>query len=41
MLAFVVFGERLGTIQLLGGALVLAAVVPATLAVRRPQEATA
>ena len=41
VLAFVVFGERLGTIQLLGGALVLAAVVPATLAVRRPQEATA
>jgi drug/metabolite transporter (DMT)-like permease len=32
MLAFLVFGERLGTLQLLGGALVLAAVVPATLA---------
>ena len=39
-LAFVVFGERLGTIQLLGGMLVLAAVVPATLASRR-QEALA
>jgi drug/metabolite transporter (DMT)-like permease len=39
-LAFIVFGERLGTIQLLGGALVLAAVIPATLAGRR-QEATA
>jgi drug/metabolite transporter (DMT)-like permease len=32
MLAFAVFGERLGTLQLLGGALVLAAVVPATIA---------
>ncbi len=39
-LAFVVFGERLGTLQLLGGALVLAAVIPATLAGRR-QEAIA
>ena len=39
-LAFAVFGERLGTIQLLGGLLVLAAVVPATFAGRR-QEATA
>jgi drug/metabolite transporter (DMT)-like permease len=32
LLAFVVLGERLGAIQLLGGALVLAAVVPATIA---------
>ena len=36
-LAFVVFGEMLGAIQLLGGALVLAAVVPATVAARRPR----
>ena len=35
LLAFVVFGERLGTLQLLGGALVLAAVVPAATAARR------
>ena len=34
MLAFLVFGERLGTLQLLGGMLVLAAVVPATLTTR-------
>jgi drug/metabolite transporter (DMT)-like permease len=39
-LAFVIFGERLGTLQLLGGVLVLAAVVPATFATRR-QEAIA
>jgi drug/metabolite transporter (DMT)-like permease len=38
-LAFIVFGERLGTMQLLGGLLVLAAVIPATFAGRR-QEAT-
>jgi drug/metabolite transporter (DMT)-like permease len=36
MLALVVLGERLGAIQLLGGALVLAAVVPATVAATRP-----
>ena len=35
MLAFVVFGERLGAVQLLGGALVLAAIVPATVAASR------
>ena len=40
MLAFVVFGEQLTSLQLLGGLLVLAAVVPATFAGRR-QEATA
>ena len=40
MLAFVVFGEQLTNLQLLGGLLVLAAVVPATFAGRR-QEATA
>ena len=34
-LAFLVFGERLGTLQLLGGMLVLAAVVPATIATTR------
>ena len=34
LLAFLVFGERLGTLQLLGGMLVLAAVVPATLTTR-------
>jgi drug/metabolite transporter (DMT)-like permease len=39
LLAFLVFGERLGAIQLLGGALVLAAVVPATLAARRAEVA--
>ena len=36
-LAFVVFGETLGLTQLLGGALVLAAVIPATVAARRPR----
>ncbi len=41
MLAFVVFGERLGAIQLLGGALVLAAVVPATIAASTAAKATA
>ena len=35
LLALVVLGERLGAIQLLGGALVLAAVVPATVAATR------
>jgi drug/metabolite transporter (DMT)-like permease len=35
LLAFVVLGERLGAIQLLGGALVLAAVVPATVTATR------
>jgi len=34
-LALVVLGEKLGAIQLLGGALVLAAVIPATLAATR------
>jgi drug/metabolite transporter (DMT)-like permease len=37
LLALVVLGERLGAIQLLGGALVLAAVVPATVAATRPK----
>jgi drug/metabolite transporter (DMT)-like permease len=36
LLALVVLGERLGALQLLGGALVLAAVVPATVAATRP-----
>jgi drug/metabolite transporter (DMT)-like permease len=40
MLAFLIFGERLGALQLLGGALVLAAVVPATFATR-PREVAA
>ncbi len=40
-LAFVVFGETLGPAQLLGGALVLAAVIPATVAARRPRLAEA
>jgi drug/metabolite transporter (DMT)-like permease len=40
MLAFSVFGERLEPIQLLGGMLVLAAVVPATVAARRARMAT-
>jgi drug/metabolite transporter (DMT)-like permease len=40
MLAFAVFGEQLTNLQLLGGLLVLSAVVPATFAGRR-QEATA
>jgi drug/metabolite transporter (DMT)-like permease len=35
LLALIVLGERLGAIQLLGGALVLAAVVPATVAATR------
>jgi drug/metabolite transporter (DMT)-like permease len=35
LLALVVLGEKLGAIQLLGGALVLAAVIPATLAATR------
>jgi drug/metabolite transporter (DMT)-like permease len=35
LLAFVVLGERLGAMQLLGGALVLAAVVPATVTATR------
>jgi drug/metabolite transporter (DMT)-like permease len=42
LLALIVLGERLGAIQLLGGALVLAAVVPATLtaaAAARPASA--
>jgi drug/metabolite transporter (DMT)-like permease len=37
MLAFVVFGEQLTELQLLGGLLVLAAVVPATFASRRQE----
>jgi drug/metabolite transporter (DMT)-like permease len=37
VLAFLVFGERLGAVQLLGGALVLAAVIPATLTARRAE----
>jgi drug/metabolite transporter (DMT)-like permease len=37
MLAFVVFGEQLTDLQLLGGLLVLAAVVPATFASRRQE----
>jgi drug/metabolite transporter (DMT)-like permease len=41
LLAFVVFGERLGAIQLLGGALVLAAIVPATIAASTAAKATA
>jgi drug/metabolite transporter (DMT)-like permease len=41
LLAFVVFGERLGAIQLLGGVLVLAAVVPATIAASTAAKATA
>jgi drug/metabolite transporter (DMT)-like permease len=41
LLALVVFGERLGAIQLLGGALVLAAVVPATIAASTAAKATA
>jgi drug/metabolite transporter (DMT)-like permease len=41
LLAFLVFGERLGAIQLLGGALVLAAVVPATIAASAARPATA
>ena len=41
LLAFVIFGERLGAIQLLGGALVLAAVVPATIAASTAARATA
>ena len=41
LLALVVFGERLGAIQLLGGALVLAAVVPATFAAATARPATA
>ena len=41
VLAFLVFGERLGAIQLLGGALVLAAVVPATVAATAARPATA
>jgi drug/metabolite transporter (DMT)-like permease len=40
-LAFAVFGERLGAIQLLGGALVLAAVVPATFAATTARPVTA
>jgi drug/metabolite transporter (DMT)-like permease len=41
VLAFAVFGERLGAIQLLGGALVLAAVVPATVAASAARPVTA
>ena len=41
MLAFLIFGERLGTVQLLGGVLVLAAVVPATVAGARTRAVTA
>jgi drug/metabolite transporter (DMT)-like permease len=40
LLAFAVFGETLGPLQLAGGALVLAAVVPATLGARVPRAAT-
>ena len=40
LLAFAVFGETLGPLQLAGGALVLAAVVPATLGARLPRPAT-
>ena len=40
LLAFAVFGETLGPLQLAGGALVLAAVVPATLGARLPRAAT-
>ena len=39
VLAFLVFSERLGPIQLLGGALVVAAVVPATLHARTARAA--